>query len=98
MAREILLRLRAPASLTEGAAALVAVHDAPLPAADADILRLLHRRGAVFLRRLCQLKLPTWPPTHRTRRSQRAGRKSHSLPPAWRRWPQTAATGWTGWP
>ena len=57
MAREILLRLRAPASLTEGAAALVAVHDAPLPAADADILRLLHRRGAVFLRRLCQLKL-----------------------------------------
>ena len=57
MAREILLRLRAPASLTKGAAALVAVHDAPLPAADADILRLLHRRGAVFLRRLCQLKL-----------------------------------------
>ena len=88
-----------PPGLTEGAAALVAVHDAPLPAADADILRLLHRRGAVFFAAAVPAETGRpGRPTHRTQRSQRAGRKSHSLPPAWRRWPQTAATGWTGWP
>lgn len=57
MARCILRRLRAPVYLIEGAAALVAVHDTPLPETDADTLRLLHRRGPQFVRRLCQLKL-----------------------------------------
>lgn len=57
MARQILQRLRAPHWLQDGAPALVAVHDAPLPAARSDTLQLLHRRGPVFLRRLCRLKL-----------------------------------------
>lgn len=56
MARAILQRLRAPAYLIEGAPALVAVHDAPLPGSTPETLRLLHRRGPQFVRRLCQLK------------------------------------------
>ena len=40
----------------DGAARLIAVHDAPLPADDAGILKLLNRSGAIFLRRLCVLK------------------------------------------
>ena len=35
---------------------LIAVHDAPLPADDVGILKLLNRSGAIFLRRLCALK------------------------------------------
>ena len=57
MARAILRRLHAPAHLLDSTAALVAVHDSPLPDGTAETLRLLHRRGPVFLRRLCQLKL-----------------------------------------
>lgn len=55
-ARTILRRLKAPAYLTDGAVGLIAVHDAPLPADDAGILKLLNRSGAIFLRRLCVLK------------------------------------------
>ncbi|MGN0984536.1 MAG: CCA tRNA nucleotidyltransferase, partial [Gemmiger sp.] len=55
-ARAILHRLRAPAYLTEGASALVSVHDMPLPTEDPAILRLLGRCGPVFLQRLCILK------------------------------------------
>lgn len=56
MARTILRRLKAPAYLVDGAVGLIAVHDAPLPADDTGILKLLNRSGAVFLRRLCALK------------------------------------------
>ena len=35
---------------------LIAVHDAPRPADDVGILKLLTRSGAIFLRRLCALK------------------------------------------
>ena len=56
MARTILLRLKAPAYLVEGAVGLVAIHDAPLPVGDASILKALNRCGPVFLRRLCALK------------------------------------------
>lgn len=56
VARSILRRLKAPSYLIEGVAGLVAIHDAPLPAGDAAILRCLNRYGAVFLRRLCALK------------------------------------------
>ena len=55
-AHTILRRLKAPAYLTDGAVGLIAVHDAPLPADDAGILKLLNRSGAIFLRRLCVLK------------------------------------------
>ena len=55
-ARTSLRRLKAPAYLTDGAVGLIAVHDAPLPADDAGILKLLNRSGAIFLRRLCVLK------------------------------------------
>ena len=55
-ARTILRRLKAPAYLTDGAVGLIAVHDAPLPADDAGILKLLNRSGVIFLRRLCVLK------------------------------------------
>ena len=55
-ARTILRRLKAPAYLTDGAVGLIAVHDAPLPADDAGILKLLNRSEAIFLRRLCVLK------------------------------------------
>ena len=55
-ARQILQRLRAPAYLIDGAASLIAVHDAPLPADDPAILRCLGRYGPVFLQRLCLLK------------------------------------------
>ena len=55
-ARTILRRLKAPAYLTDGAVGLIAVHDAPLPADDAGILKLLNRSGAIFLRRLSVLK------------------------------------------
>lgn len=55
-ARTILRRLKAPAYLTDGAVGLIAVHDAPLPADDTGILKLLNRSGAIFLRRLCVLK------------------------------------------
>ena len=57
MARLILQRLRAPRWLRDGVPALVSVHDAPLPASRAETLQALHRRGPVFLRRLCRLKL-----------------------------------------
>lgn len=56
MARAILRRLKAPVYLIDGAAALIAIHDAPLPTGDAAILKSLNRYGAVFLRRLCALK------------------------------------------
>lgn len=56
MARAILRRLKAPAYLIDGAAGIIAVHDAPLPADDAGILKLLNRNGTMFLRRLCVLK------------------------------------------
>lgn len=56
LARTILRRLKAPAYLVEGAVGLIAIHDAPLPADDAGILKSLNRYGAVFLRRLCALK------------------------------------------
>ena len=56
LARVILRRLKAPAYLIDGAVGLIAVHDAPLPADDAGILKLLNRNGAIFLRRLCALK------------------------------------------
>ena len=56
LARVILRRLKAPAYLIDGAMGLIAVHDAPLPADDAGILKLLNRNGAIFLRRLCALK------------------------------------------
>ena len=56
LARVILRRLKAPAYLIDGAVGLIAVHDAPLPADDAGILKLLNRNGAIFLRRLCVLK------------------------------------------
>ena len=56
LARGILRRLKAPAYLIDGAVGLIAVHDAPLPADDAGILKLLNRNGAIFLRRLCALK------------------------------------------
>ena len=55
-ARQILQRLRAPAYLIDGAASLIAVHDAPLPTDDPAILRCLGRYGPVFLQRLCLLK------------------------------------------
>jgi len=56
LARVILRRLKAPAYLVDGAVGLIAVHDAPLPADDVGILKLLNRSGAIFLRRLCALK------------------------------------------
>ena len=56
LARVILRRLKAPAYLIDGATRIIAVHDAPLPADDAGILKLLNRNGAIFLRRLCVLK------------------------------------------
>lgn len=56
LARVILRRLKAPAYLVDGAVGLIAVHDAPLPADDVGILKLLNRSGAIFLRRLCTLK------------------------------------------
>lgn len=56
LARTILRRLKAPGYLIEGAVGLIAIHDAPLPADDAAILKSLNRYGAVFLRRLCALK------------------------------------------
>ena len=56
LARVILRRLKAPAYLIDGAAGLIAIHDAPLPSDDAGILKLLNRSGAIFLRRLCTLK------------------------------------------
>lgn len=56
MARAILRRLKAPVYLVEGAAGLIAIHDAPLPEGDAAILKSLNRYGPVFLRRLCALK------------------------------------------
>ena len=56
MARSILRRLKAPGYLIEGAVSLIAIHDAPLPNADPDILQWLGRYGAEFLRRLCTLK------------------------------------------
>lgn len=56
LARVILRRLKAPTYLIDGAVGLIAVHDAPLPADDAGILKLLNRNGAIFLRRLCALK------------------------------------------
>ena len=56
MSRAILRLLRAPSYLIEGATTLIAIHDAPLPTADPDILRLLNRYGAAFLQRLCLLK------------------------------------------
>ena len=56
MARTILRRLKAPTYLIEGVTGLVAIHDAPLPTADPEILRWLNRYGAEFLRRLCALK------------------------------------------
>ena len=56
MTRSILRRLKAPGYLIEGVTGLVAIHDAPLPTADPEILRWLNRYGAEFLRRLCALK------------------------------------------
>ena len=56
LARVILRRLKAPAYLVDGAVGPIAVHDAPLPADDVGILKLLNRSGAIFLRRLCALK------------------------------------------
>ena len=56
LARVILRRLKAHAYLVDGAVGLIAVHDAPLPADDVGILKLLNRSGAIFLRRLCALK------------------------------------------
>ena len=56
MTRSILRRLKAPGYLIEGVTGLVAIHDAPLPTADCEILRWLNRYGAEFLRRLCALK------------------------------------------
>lgn len=56
MARAILRRLKAPVYLTEGAAGLIAIHDAPVPEGEAAILKALNRYGPVFLRRLCALK------------------------------------------
>lgn len=56
MARAILRRLKAPVYLVEGAAGLIAIHDAPVPVGDTAILKALNRYGPVFLRRLCALK------------------------------------------
>lgn len=56
LAQDILHRLKAPAYLLEGAPALVAVHDMPLPGDEAGVLRLLARYGPRFLQRLCALK------------------------------------------
>ena len=56
MTRSILRRLKAPGYLIEGVTGLVAIHDAPLPTADPEILRWLNRYGSEFLRRLCALK------------------------------------------
>lgn len=56
VARTILRRLKAPSYLIEGVTSLIAIHDAPLPTADAAILKCLNRYGAIFLRRLCALK------------------------------------------
>lgn len=57
LARQVLQRLRAPVYLTEGVAALVAIHDGPLPQTDLEILEQLHQRGPLFWQRLCRLKL-----------------------------------------
>lgn len=56
MARTILRRLRAPGYLSEGVRELVAIHDAPLPTKDQEILQWLNRYGVQFLQRLCALK------------------------------------------
>lgn len=56
LAAQILARLRAPKTLCTRVAALVAIHDAPLPTTDAEILRLLSTRGSEFLGQLCAVK------------------------------------------
>lgn len=56
LAQGVLRRLKAPRALENSVAALVAVHDCPLPADDSKTLHLLARHGPVFLRRLCAVK------------------------------------------
>ena len=95
----ILRRLKAPAYLTDGAVGLIAVHDAPLPADDAGILKLLNRSGAIFLRRLCVLKYADLD-AHAAYTGGRGPpcRGCNALPAAWTSLPRPAATQCVSWP